>query len=721
VGERHCSSVDSAVDRVIEQVGNQIVLGIPLGLGKPNQFVNALYQRVKQQPDLKLTIYTALTLERPIPAAGLEARFAQPLYDRIFGNYDDFKYALDRRNGSLPENVEVYEFFYKSGSLVGNSYAQQRYISTNYTHAPRDIFSRGVNVLAQMIACREENGQKQYSLSCNPEVSLDILKYFNAHSIDRPLVVGQVHDQLPFMVNDAQIDGELFDLIIDNPQYNTTLFAPPNMPVTTTEYMIGLQVSSLIADGGTLQIGIGSLGDAIVYASEYRHLYSDHYHQILKDLQVTEKSGDLIDSIGGIEPFKEGLYGNSEMFVDGFYYLMKAGILKRRVYDSVGIQRLINEKKITEEVSLAMLDTLIADDLVSARPDKKDIEFLKRFGILKQGLELSGDHLICSDNKGTANKELAADFNNEETRQYLQEFGLGSHLCGGKVMHGGFFLGPESFYEGLRQLSADELAAINMTNISYVNQLYGDEEIKRAQRQKARFANTVFTINLLGAATSDGLPDGQVVSGVGGQYNFVAQAHELEGARSILMVKATRTKGGKVASNIVWNYAHTTIPRHLRDIYVSEYGIADVRGKSDDEVIKALLNIADSRFQSGLLEQAKAAGKIAANYEIPVLYRNNFPQKLTQIFAKYQRDDEFPVFPFGTDFTDEELQLGRALKQLQAAASTHRGKLRLLSGALLKNKSGKKQAALLKRMGLDNPGTFQERLQRALLLTVLEH
>ncbi len=68
---------------------------------------------------------------------------------------------------------------------------------------------------------------------------------------------------------------------------------------------------------------------------------------------------------------------------------------------------------------------------------------------------------------------------------------------------------------------------------------------------------------LLGAAISDGLEDGQVVSGVGGQYNFVAQAFALEGARSILTLDATRLSGNKVQSNIRWSYGHETIPRAL--------------------------------------------------------------------------------------------------------------------------------------------------------------
>lgn len=45
---------------------------------------------------------------------------------------------------------------------------------------------------------------------------------------------------------------------------------------------------------------------------------------------------------------------------------------------------------------------------------------------------------------------------------------------------------------------------------------------------------------LLGDAISDGLDDGNIVSGVGGQYNFVAQAHQLPTARSVLMLRSWR-------------------------------------------------------------------------------------------------------------------------------------------------------------------------------------
>ena len=128
---------------------------------------------------------------------------------------------------------------------------------------------------------------------------------------------------------------------------------------------------------------------------------------------------------------------------------------------------------------------------------------------------------------------------------------------------------------------------------------------------------------------SDGLEDGRIVSGVGGQYNFIAQGFALEGARSAIVLHATRgPQRAKPQSNIRWRYGHTTIPRHLRDIIVTEYGIADIRGKSDSETIAAMLAITDSRFQDELLRQAKDAGKIARSFELPPSARDNTPEAI---------------------------------------------------------------------------------------------
>jgi len=227
-------------------------------------------------------------------------------------------------------------------------------------------------------------------------------------------------------------------------------------------------------------------------------------------------------------------------------------------------------------------------------------------------------------------------------------------------------------------------------------------------------------VTLLGAAVSDGLEDGRVVSGVGGQYNFVSMAHALPDGRSILCVRATRTKQGRVTSNIVWSYGHVTIPRHLRDIVISEYGTADLRGRTDQETIVALLDIADSRFQEELLASAKKAGKVRKDYRIPEASRNNTPARLELAFTVHRRAGLFSEYPFGTDLTTEEIHLSKALKHLQARTATLGGRVQMFAAALARGHSSDLHASCLRRMGLDRPRSIRERLLRRLVVAALE-
>ena len=257
-----------------------------------------------------------------------------------------------------------------------------------------------------------------------------------------------------------------------------------------------------------------------------------------------------------------------------------------------------------------------------------------------------------------------------------------------------------------------------MMPVSYTNALYGDEEAKRRARVDARFVNNAMMATLMGAAVSDGLEDGQVISGVGGQYNFVAQAFALDGARSVLALEATRAGGRKPLSNIRWNYGHTTIPRHLRDVFVTEYGIADVRGKSDDDVIAAMLAIADSRFQGELARQAKDAGKLPKDFEIPAAHRENFPERIAAALKPAREAGLLPSFPFGSDFTDVEQRLIPALQLLQAAQRTPLQ----LAGLLWEGFTRTPDAAdeeCLARLGLDRPKNMTERGYRALVSAAL--
>ncbi|WP_116425216.1 acetyl-CoA hydrolase/transferase C-terminal domain-containing protein [Pseudomonas citronellolis] len=604
-------------------------MGLPLGLGKPNHLVNLLYRRLGEQPARQLTLYTALSLGRPQAGSELQRRFLEPFVERLYGDYPELDYLRDLRQGSLPPNVRVEEFYLQPGSLLDSAPAQQNYISCNYSHVARDLDAKGINAVAQLVA-RDPARPGKLSLACNPDITLDLLPMLRRRRAagERILCIGVVHRDLPYMPGDAEVDEDIFDLLVEQPEDASTLFSTPYMPVGWQDHCIGLHASALVRDGGTLQVGIGAMGDAVTSALLLRQRDNAAYRALLAELEIALRHAGLIEREGGLGTFSQGLYGCSEMFVPGLLDLAEAGVLKRQAYPQV-------------------------------EPPRAD--------------------------------------------------------AGGIWLHAGFFLGPQAFYQRLRELPAERLAGIGMTGIGFVNNLYRDEEVKRLQRRDARFINSAFTVTLLGAGVADQLEDGRVVSGVGGQYNFVAQAHELHGGRSILLLRSWRESGGEVSSNIVWSYGHTTIPRHLRDIVVTEYGIADLRGKNDAEVIEALLAIADSRFQDGLIAEAKAAGKLPADFELERRHRDNLPERLQALCAQHR--EALPEYPLGCDFTSEERDLLRALTWLKS-------KLRLseileLGKATLDAPEPEAFPAHLQRMGLEQPDGLREELYQRLILAGL--
>lgn len=702
--------VEACVDTVIDKVGTEIRLGIPLGAGKPNQFVNALYERAKANPEIKLTIYTALTLEKPKGESLLEQRFMGPFAERVFEDYPDLNYEQDRTKGLLPSNVKVIEFYFPAGKYMHDQQAQRDYVSSNYTHIARDLIDQDINVIAQMVA-KSKDG-KSLSLSCNPDVTVDVMDAIRDRNC---AFVAQVNNNLPYMYGDAVVPTETFHYMIDHPQYDFKIFGPPKMSIPDVDFMIGLHASTLVKDGGELQIGIGSLSDALIYALLLRQLENPLYRELLERAEIDDKFWEIIEQKGSRKAFETGLFGASEMFVDGFMELIKEGILKRKVYDDVSIQRLLNEGLIREkEIDIDLLYHLLRRGAIHPVLRSSDFDYLQHFGILRGELSYKDGYIHFPD--GT---KVEANLNDDQAHEALIQKGLGSELKNGAIVHGGFFLGSNTFYDWLRQLPEEERKLIHMKSVKSINQLYGHEELDRLHRKDARFFNTCFIMTLLGAAASDALEDGRVVSGVGGQYNFVEMAHALPDGHSVLQLRSTRKSKGKVKSNIVWQYGHVTIPRHLRDIVITEYGIADVRGKTDEEVIKALIQIADSRFQPELVRQAKEAGKLSEDYQVPYQFARNYPERYEELLTKYKGDGYFPAFPFGTDLTDEELVLGKALTHLKEKTATTFGLITAVLGSLFVGKPTAEVERLLGRMQLDRTQGVMEWLYRKLLIAEL--
>ena len=207
-----------------------------------------------------------------------------------------------------------------------------------------------------------------------------------------------------------------------------------------------------------------------------------------------------------------------------------------------------------------------------------------------------------------------------------------------------------------------------------------------------------------------------MISGVGGQYNFVSMAHALPDGHSILNFRSTRITGKGETSSIVWNYGHMTIPRHLRDIAVTEFGIADLRGKTDQEIIHRSLNITDSRFQQELANTAKENGKIKSNYTISPAFKNEtVSREISRKLRKYKDQGLFKTFPFGTDLTEEEIFIGKALKILKKKKQNPPVMIATILKAFLTPADQKPYQKYLERMELEKANSLEEKLYQKLL------
>jgi acyl-CoA hydrolase len=626
---------ERCVDAILARVGPRIVLGTPLGIGKPNALLNALYQRVKGDPSLSLDIITALSLNPPVGASELEERFLAPIRARVWGAYPRLAFLDDRSAGALPPNVHVLEFYMRSGSELTNPRAQADYISSNYTHVARDMVARGVNLLMQSVAVREQPGAPpRYSLSSNPDITLELLPKVEETGC---LLVAQVNRGLPWLGNAAEVPAHFADFVLDDPALDHPPFAVPHEPVDDAGWAIGLRASALVRDAGTLQVGIGALGDAVCHALRLRERDNAGYRALLDTLGRDAAAA----RVGGDGRFSSGLYVASELVSDALFSLFEDGIVRRHVYEDPALQAEAN----------AALDAV-----------------------------------------------------------------PGVHST---VLQGAFFLGDSTFYRKLHALPEERRKLIDMTSVAEVNRIFTAYPLEQLQRRHARFLNITMLVTALGAATSDQLDDARVVSGVGGQSDFVNMAHQLPDGRSVLMFRAVREKDGHATSNVVWKFGQTTIPRHMRDMFVTEYGVADLRGKTDRECVEAMLAITDARFQDGIVAEAKAAKKLPPDYRVPQALRANTPERIKQLLAPYRASGTLPALPFGSELTAEEMELAgklKKLKDLTAGTPDWRGLARALGSAARHSLDDDPRVRFaLDHLGLAAPKTARELAYNALV------
>ncbi|MCL1834254.1 MAG: hypothetical protein FWG49_07110, partial [Leptospirales bacterium] len=286
-------NVKKGVNELIKLVGKDIRIAVPHGLGKPILFLNEIYRRVKEDPTMSLSIISGLLLEKPRGKSDIEKRFLGPIVERLFDGVNELDYVLDMRAGKLPKNVQLYEFYGRAGADLNNPHFQMNHFSSNFSHCCRDGISYGFNVFAQAVSIKKINGKTMYSMGSNTDIcveAVESLKVMRAKGITCA-TIAEANANVPFMYGDAVVTKNDYDIILQGEQFNSKIFGVPKAAVAISDHMIGLNVSALIKDGGTIQVGIGALGDAIVSELMLRNENNQVYNEVLEKCGITARYG----------------------------------------------------------------------------------------------------------------------------------------------------------------------------------------------------------------------------------------------------------------------------------------------------------------------------------------------------------------------------------------------------------------------------------------------
>jgi acyl-CoA hydrolase len=128
-----------------------------------------------------------------------------------------------------------------------------------------------------------------------------------------------------------------------------------------------------------------------------------------------------------------------------------------------------------------------------------------------------------------------------------------------------------------------------------------------ARNRKMVTINGALSVDLAGQVTADTV-GGRQFSGVGGHEDFVSGAGLQLEDRSLICLPSTATVAGEVVSRVVAELARGAVvstPRHQVDVIVTEFGAAELRGRTIRERARALAAVAHPDFRDELAEAAE--------------------------------------------------------------------------------------------------------------------
>jgi len=167
-----------------------------------------------------------------------------------------------------------------------------------------------------------------------------------------------------------------------------------------------------------------------------------------------------------------------------------------------------------------------------------------------------------------------------------------------KTLHKGkmivtFLMGTKRLYDFV-----DKNPVVEMHPVDYVN-----DPVVIMKNSKMVSINSCIQVDFMGQVVSDSIGTTQF-SGVGGQVDFVRGASMAEDGKSIIAMPATAAKGkvSRITPFIDHGSAVTT-SRNDVDYIVTEFGVAELKGKSLQQRARNLINIAHPDFKEYLMEE----------------------------------------------------------------------------------------------------------------------
>jgi acyl-CoA hydrolase len=158
-----------------------------------------------------------------------------------------------------------------------------------------------------------------------------------------------------------------------------------------------------------------------------------------------------------------------------------------------------------------------------------------------------------------------------------------------------FALGSKKLYQFMHRNPALEMHPVDFTNDPYL----------AAKNDKLMAINATLQIDFLGQCGSESLAH-LPYSGTGGQVDFVRAANRSNGGKAFIVLPATAKDDtiSRIAPSLSPG-THVTTSKNDINYVVTEFGVAQLRGKSAKQRTQEMISIAHPKFREELTEAAK--------------------------------------------------------------------------------------------------------------------